>query len=391
MFETTMSRDMITETTQSSMVPGAHIEVAFQKLGRDVSKYLKGSGALPYDSGNERGYYHIDQMPVLPESLPEMLEALYRIQEDGTERSKDLASALVENLTTRNDITNEELSWVYKIAEDGGQFELTKIIEATPGMSKVLSRYKYKGNCGECDFKVPKYAGRYPKYCPECGSELALKEKSQGGFPRTHYYLPPKSTKEVVKDSFELEEAHPRHRALEVLDALKILDKRVKLMQGAALTEAVVAQTYPLPEEATNLQKALLGEAEESPHEIFDALVDYLLESSDPCYDKLVGVMMGESPLDEGMAVRLRQEVEKRKPLVKSIRSLVEMADEDRRYFTLNKALSSCFTRVMIEGETRGGGNFKFLGKHIFEMMQRALEGDLDGPARFLNTYFLEG
>ena len=45
----------------------------------------------------------------------------------------------------------------------------------------------------------------------------------------------------------------------------------------------------------------------------------------------------------------------------------------------------------MIEGETMGGENFKLLGKCIFEMMQRALEGDLRGPTRFLNLYFLEG
>lgn len=600
MFETTTSRDMIVEATTSSMVPGAHIEVAFQKLGRDVSKYVDGSGALPFDIGNERGYYHIDMMPVLPESLPEVLEKLYRIQERGTERASDIASALIENLTTRNDITNEELTWLYKIAEDGGRFKLTQVLEATPGLTNALSKFKYKGDC-KCGFRVPKYPGRYPKNCPECGDTLYLKDESKmdegrllvgdyfqqeqrdytiygrvvsvqkngshravvfssenpkavvtslsGWYPApvgiSPKDVPPKVKSKIdskadsmLSESEDLEEAvsytleteyegvlwhvldgkkvignviktalrgfeptfipdsgtknaksfpftrdlksaanavwaayqaqnestrmneaafvlkkhssdpewgdldvpgfdvfvggkrigivqqikgkwsaasHSwsgpprktkeeaakdllskpwvrRRESAEVHSALRILDKRIRLMRGASLNERTVALTHPLPEGATSIQKAILGEDSDcDKKEVFSALVEYLNSSQDPSYDKIVGVMMERFSPEEGMTERLRQEVRKRTPLVKAIRSLVEMEDEDRRYFTLNKALSSCFTRVMIEGETMGGENFKFLGKHIFEMMQRALDRDLDGPSRFLNTYFLEG
>lgn len=400
MHEATTSREQVEETTLSSMVPGAHIEVAFQKLGKDVAQFVKGSGAYPHGIGNERGYYHVDAMPVLPESLPEMLERLYDLQDSGTEEAVEIASALIENLTTKNDITNEELAWLFHIAEGGGKFEISRVVEATPGMSKALGKVKWKGNCEGCDFQIPKYAGRYPKACPGCGQELRLSKQGYSSTGKDSAY----KAEEVInadpqaqlalgthRESFELAEASPLVKMAEVEDALVILEKRVRLVKGAGLNESVVAGTYPLPLEATNLQKALLGEAEESPHEIFDALVTYLSESFDPRFDKLVGVLFEKHSLEEGLTARIRGEVERRKPLRKSIASLVDMADLDRKYFTLNKALSSCFTRVMIEGETMGGKNFKFIGKRIFEMMQKALDGDLDGPTRFLNTYFLEG
>ena len=425
MQEVTTPPVSLEETTISSMVPGAHIEVAFQKLGRDVSNYVKGSGAHPFDIGNERGYYHIDAMPVLPESLPEMLEKLYQLQDSGSEQSADIATALIENLTTRNDITNEELSWLYKIAQDGGQFSFTTVLEATPGMSKELDKLKW--------------AGRYPRYCPECGHELRLSKQGYSSMARgnlgedatskemesglkawvqswilarergnvalakqikkkldpekVYFYFGDPDAPGFRMESFELAEAPapPSARAKEVADALGILEKRVRLMKGASLSEAVVAKAAPLHPLSTNLQKALLGEAEESPHEAFDALIAYLQECSDTSRDPLVSVLFQKHTLEEGLTSRLREEVAKRKPLVRAIQSLLTEEDEDRKYFTLNKALSSCYTRVMIEGETRGGSHFKFIGKRIFEMMQRALDGDMETPARFLNLYFLEG
>lgn len=40
----------------------------------------------------------------------------------------------------------------------------------TKGMANTM-----KGNkeCTGCGMKIPKYPGRYPKKCPECGMELA--------------------------------------------------------------------------------------------------------------------------------------------------------------------------------------------------------------------------
>lgn len=41
----------------------------------------------------------------------------------------------------------------------------------TKGMKNVMSKNaKYK--CGDCGLSIPKYQGRYPKFCPECGGEL---------------------------------------------------------------------------------------------------------------------------------------------------------------------------------------------------------------------------
>lgn len=382
MHEATTSRERLTDTTTSALVPGAHIEVAFQKLGRDVSRYVKGSGAYPYSIGNNRGYYNIESLPVLPESLPDILETLYRIHEGQSELASEIATSLIENLTTKNDLTNEEVAWLVHIAENGGQFELTPVLEATPGMSRALGKIKFAGSCSECDFKIPKYSGRYPKCCPECGCDLDLaRQESQEQL-----------TLGTHREDIELASRPLSHIAEEVYDALYVLNERLRLVSKFGLKEELVHKSIRLPEEATYLQKTLVGESEQAtPQEIFEHLVAYTIAGRKGFFDNLVRHLFAKFPLEEGMVERLREEVAKRKPLCKSITSLSEMEDEERKYFTLNKALSSCYTRVMIEGETMGGESYKLLGKCIFEMMQRALEGDLQGPTRFLNLYFLEG
>ena len=108
------------ETTTSALVPGAHIEVAFSKLGMDARKYLKVDDP-------DNGYYTIEQPLILPNTIPYVLEALYQIQAEGTPQGREIAAALVENITTKNDLTDEELSVLHSIAKTGGRALLRKV------------------------------------------------------------------------------------------------------------------------------------------------------------------------------------------------------------------------------------------------------------------------
>lgn len=43
----------------------------------------------------------------------------------------------------------------------------------TPGMEKAMSK-TLKKKCESCGFQVPRYVGKYPNFCPECGEELNI-------------------------------------------------------------------------------------------------------------------------------------------------------------------------------------------------------------------------
>src|SRR5437899_478897 len=42
----------------------------------------------------------------------------------------------------------------------------------TDGMAKAMVRYGAARQCRGCQFGVPRYPGRYPRFCPRCGDEL---------------------------------------------------------------------------------------------------------------------------------------------------------------------------------------------------------------------------
>lgn len=39
----------------------------------------------------------------------------------------------------------------------------------TPGLKKAFGKMEGKKRCESCGMTIPKYEGRYPKKCPECG------------------------------------------------------------------------------------------------------------------------------------------------------------------------------------------------------------------------------
>lgn len=42
----------------------------------------------------------------------------------------------------------------------------------TKGMRNAMEKAGGKLSCPDCNLTVPKYPGRYPRTCPECGYEL---------------------------------------------------------------------------------------------------------------------------------------------------------------------------------------------------------------------------
>jgi predicted Zn-ribbon and HTH transcriptional regulator len=53
--------------------------------------------------------------------------------------------------------------------------EAEEVIEGlTAGMVNALNRSGAKLTCKECGLPIPKYTGRYPGKCPECGGELTV-------------------------------------------------------------------------------------------------------------------------------------------------------------------------------------------------------------------------
>jgi len=53
-------------------------------------------------------------------------------------------------------------------------------VTVTKGMSKVLSKSP-KSNlvCTKCGFQVPRYKGRYPSTCPNCGTPLSILSRTE--------------------------------------------------------------------------------------------------------------------------------------------------------------------------------------------------------------------
>ena len=49
----------------------------------------------------------------------------------------------------------------------------------TPALQKALTckNMQVKRECDKCGFKIPKYKGRYPKHCPECGDAVTDADK----------------------------------------------------------------------------------------------------------------------------------------------------------------------------------------------------------------------
>lgn len=55
------------------------------------------------------------------------------------------------------------------------------INEFTQGITNAMWRYSPQYVCSGCNVAVPKYPGRYPKFCPDCGEPLEKYDESKHG------------------------------------------------------------------------------------------------------------------------------------------------------------------------------------------------------------------
>lgn len=56
----------------------------------------------------------------------------------------------------------------------------------TKGIANALGKMASKNTkyvCGDCGYAVPKYSGRYPTSCPQCGGALAAPQETEASYP----------------------------------------------------------------------------------------------------------------------------------------------------------------------------------------------------------------
>ena len=58
-----------------------------------------------------------------------------------------------------------------KIEPNDVEFNAHLTVGMKNGLQHGMDDNLVNGKCEECGFKMPKYAGRYPRYCPKCGCD----------------------------------------------------------------------------------------------------------------------------------------------------------------------------------------------------------------------------
>jgi hypothetical protein len=99
-------------------------------------------------------------------------------QDESTETAR-----LIEGVVIIKDKT-------YRIVETVAGTLVTDVDEnLLPGIVNIHNKTHEKNKwhtCKDCEFNVPKYPGRYPRYCPNCGTDMA----GQDGYPHPSLKIP---------------------------------------------------------------------------------------------------------------------------------------------------------------------------------------------------------
>lgn len=88
-----------------------------------------------------------------------------------------------ENLCAENNVSLDGTQVVHRMMDAvlAGESPKKAIDEAlTNGMKRAM-RNGAKLHCPDCGLSVPKYKGRYPAKCPECGGALVSPKEVQDG------------------------------------------------------------------------------------------------------------------------------------------------------------------------------------------------------------------
>lgn len=93
--------------------------------------------------------------------------------------TNERGKAAFESLCQDNGITVDGAQVVQRMLDKviEGE-EANEVIEGlTAGMVNAMNKSGAKLKCKECGLPIPKYTGRYPSKCPECGGELEVNVK----------------------------------------------------------------------------------------------------------------------------------------------------------------------------------------------------------------------
>ena len=413
------------EDTVGSAIPAANVVGLVKRLGLPeddfpaesngvfrVSSTLKSEGV---DNEFHRVVaYFVREQKRLPENV----------------KIRAIVDAVVLNLTTKNDLKENDLDILSTIVKSGGMIRVSTTggpeKQATAGMQKAIGRMhtggSTKGQCTGCGYVIPKYPGKYPKSCPKCEKGLVIGDIE----PSMAWHDEPASTNLAKSESFTslLSALHRLHEGIAVQvvceggltggvkelygsltgPARNDFHRAVSRVFGTGTTQTEDTLTpadvtslrrsvYFLDEQEKCLWQPLFREfcvdfalGEKAFGTVFSALVEHLDSGPPVSMDPVLSKMFCVFSVKSGMTERLRDEVAKRSNLTEAIRTC-----STPNKFTLVKALSSCLTRTMIEGETKGGEEHSVVGATLFHMMERAFSGDMVIPSRFMSLYFLRG
>ena len=370
-----MDEQELDENTTVASVPAVYVRSTLGKVGIDYQKFLKDEpGVMSVD-------HHIEdrQFSSVVKDLVKATSAdtgfASTVNASRASDLKTLVDAIIVNLTTKNDLTDEELDVLYTIVKNGGKIKLENA-SMTPGLLKALGK-KVKGSCS-CGFTVPKYAGRYPAKCPRCSGELNLSAP-----PVTHVPEAFKAFHKLLTDYHSMVVGKGVGPGA-IVEASEFAFNRA--ITGPVLEGAVSGKD---PSRQAEFQEKLrMRLSFESDEQVFEWTVQYMEEvPGDRFGDAAFATIFELFPIEgsPNLVRSIREEVGQRDRLSQSIRSL------GGNRFSVVKVLSSCLTRLMIEAENRGGDFYGVVGRATFQMMERAFEGDLDVPVRFIRSYYVGG
>lgn len=395
------------ETTLSSTIPAANVVGILSKVRLPSQDFMsKEEGVMLVDhSLGEKDLFKVLKILTLEQA------------KDVPEAVTKLVDAMIMDLTTCSSLSEEERDVLWTIVKNGGKVKLEVHRPVSSGMKSAMQRVRWRGQC-ECGFVIPKYPGRYPAKCPQCDAPLMNIDSDMQWLST--------GMESEIEDLLDylsiLAEARSRGLNGTVIGEQKMSDgvmafyKSLSAASARAFHKAVSTTYFDPKEEGLVLTEADLTEVSRAPYylscaemdvwapilesmglpvpeldtaRVFRALVDLVdKKSPHPFRDAALRESFRVFSVSPGITVRLRTEVFKRKALIESLKLQRRKPDK----FNLLKALSSCFTRVMIEGQShKGDSSYTEVGKIMFAMMERAFAGDLATPSRFLDLYFLEG
>ena len=115
-------------------------------------------------------FLFVDYMPYNIEKKDELPDNVKALSEDKIRQWIEVWNSVYEKCQTAGGKDCETVA--FRNANGVVNVKEANKVSVTKGMANAFSKGNVKFKCSECGQVIPKYAGRYPKYCPNCGEEL---------------------------------------------------------------------------------------------------------------------------------------------------------------------------------------------------------------------------